>query len=427
MQKAMLKYIPATKDWERFSGEGEYDHFTFCQKIDNMRKLLNIPDAMIVSRLPTVLQGVAREWFHCKFQEAGMQDWKFWKEEINKKFSTSFWRRRMEVLFDSHKFDPAKESPMEFCLKQRNRLRAFAKHLSQSEVNQRILEKCEGDLEHAVKSRINYEEVDFETMISVIEEIVQRTNIGKPKKNFNSWKQTDGNAETSKPGSKTKETSFAKKNLSTPGNTGIKCHKCGKIGHVAKDCRVKGVNLIDCNSGEEDDNQSESSDSEPQEKEGERYNIDNIHTMFDAVAASTNEVNNMVVTLSLEEGMDIAQIRADSSLPERWDPTKPVGRTVDARPVKPTPDRGRGFTAGESRFVTVLFKRKPVRLLIDSGADCSIVSEQLLNDLYPDWEDHRLPINGVKFKSATSGLGAIGIIETDITFPDLKESVRIKP
>ena len=140
-----------------------------------------------------------------------------------------------------------------------------------------------------------------------------------------------------------------------------------------------------------------------------------------------NSVSSQAITFSVEDGVDIDIVQAESSLPQRWDPSKAMGRTIQARMLKPKPDRGRAYTSGESRYTTVIFKDQLVQLLLDSGADCSIVGTQFLNRIYPDWRDFLLPIEGVKFRSCTSPLEQIGVIETDLIFPHLKESVVIRP
>lgn len=87
VQKALLKTLP--KEWEEFSGQGEYDHITWCENIDIQRNMLMIPDLVLTARLMTTMTGVARDWYLSKLSLVGERPWSYWKAEITKKFSTS--------------------------------------------------------------------------------------------------------------------------------------------------------------------------------------------------------------------------------------------------------------------------------------------------------------------------------------------------
>ena len=76
----------------------------------------------------------------------------------------------------------------------------------------------------------------------------------------------------------------------------------------------------------------------------------------------------LVISLDIEGGLDIEVVKAEASLPQRWDPSKKLGHVVEARLMSSTTDRGKAYTAGESRFTSVLYEGKPVQILLDSGA-----------------------------------------------------------
>ena len=386
-----------------------------------MRALCNIPDVLITSRLPILLYGVAGIWFHGKVSTVGSQPWNFWKKAIHEKFGSNLWRRKREILFDSDKFYPNKgRNVQEFCLTQRNRLKAFASHLTAADVNQRILEKCEGNLEHAVKSRINIDEVSFETLVITMEDIVHRTNIGRKSENSFPKKSEDRRQPFQNKG---------KEPVKTPNSSNLKCNKCNKPGHFARDCRVRPVKQVEIMSEESVEQESEDADSDNSEHTNPEIGVK--HLTFDTTDLYFPPVEDsasiMAISLDIEEGVDIEVVKADASLPQRWDPSKKLGHVVDARLLSSKPDRGKAYTAGESRFTTVLYEGKPVQILLDSGAECSIVSKRLMDRLNPKWEDDMLPISGIKFKSCSSPLEEMGIIETDLIFPHLKESVKIRP
>ena len=209
----------------------------------------------------------------------------------------------------------------------------------------------------------------------------------------------------------------------------MKCNKCNKPGHFARDCRVRLVKQVEIMSEESVEPESEDADSDKSEHTNPEIGVE--HLTFDTTDLYFPPVEDsasiMAISLDIEQGLDIEVVKADASLPQRWDPSKKLGHVVDARLLSSKPDRGKAYTAGESRFTTVLYEGKPVQILLDSGAECSIVSKKLMDRLNPKWEDDMLPISGIKFKSCSSPLEEMGIIETDLIFPHLKESVKIRP
>ncbi|MBW0555698.1 hypothetical protein O181_095413 [Austropuccinia psidii MF-1] len=46
-----MKEPPQLKEWPTFTGEGEYDHMSFIQKIDILQEDYAIPDQLITARL----------------------------------------------------------------------------------------------------------------------------------------------------------------------------------------------------------------------------------------------------------------------------------------------------------------------------------------------------------------------------------------
>ena len=51
------KLFPPIKDWEKFSGEGEYDHINFIKYIEHILKVYRAPDEAILTILPRLFEG----------------------------------------------------------------------------------------------------------------------------------------------------------------------------------------------------------------------------------------------------------------------------------------------------------------------------------------------------------------------------------
>ncbi|MBW0526704.1 hypothetical protein O181_066419 [Austropuccinia psidii MF-1] len=93
--------------------------------------------------------------------------------------------------------------------------------------------------------------------------------------------------------------------------------------------------------------------------------------------------------------------------------------------MKTKPKRGKGYTAGNSCIREVVIDNKPTKLLLDPGAFCSCVGKYFLKTCVPNFEDHLLPIDGIKFNSASDPMKECGIFEINITFPHMNGNLRI--
>ncbi|MBW0486739.1 hypothetical protein O181_026454 [Austropuccinia psidii MF-1] len=66
-------------------------------------------------------------------------------------------------------------------------------------------------------------------------------------------------------------------------------------------------------------------------------------------------------------------------------------------------------------------------LIIDSGADCSIVARNYLENQFPKWEKQIFPTKAQKFKSASGKMTSIGTIIKEIIIPHRKGNIRLNP
>ncbi|KNE87348.1 hypothetical protein PSTG_19270, partial [Puccinia striiformis f. sp. tritici PST-78] len=76
----------------------------------------------------------------------------------------------MEEAFDKAHFEPGTSKPLVWFSKQKDRLSAIFPDMSESGLHERILKKCGGDLEHAVKCRTNRSS-STEDIINALEDI----------------------------------------------------------------------------------------------------------------------------------------------------------------------------------------------------------------------------------------------------------------
>ena len=105
-----------------------------------------------------------------------------------KKWDSPAWRYKIENKFDGSIFDIEKDSLVKWVLAPKDRLQALWPSMSLQDKHLRILKKCGGDLEHAIKSR-STPDASTEDIINILEDITTRTKIGrsfKPNKTFSS-------------------------------------------------------------------------------------------------------------------------------------------------------------------------------------------------------------------------------------------------
>ncbi|MBW0515951.1 hypothetical protein O181_055666 [Austropuccinia psidii MF-1] len=93
--------------------------------------------------------------------------------------------------------------------------------------------------------------------------------------------------------------------------------------------------------------------------------------------------------------------------------------------MKTKPKRGKGYTAGNSCITEVVIDNKPTQLLLDPGAFCSFVGKSILKTCVPYFEDQLLPIDGIKFNSASNSMKELGIFQSNVIFPHINGNLRI--
>ncbi|MBW0564341.1 hypothetical protein O181_104056 [Austropuccinia psidii MF-1] len=148
--------------------------------------------------------------------------------------------------------------------------------MSDSIINMKILRKCGGELEHAIKCRF-LEPCSTEDYINAMEDIITRTRIG------NTWVRVPMESKM------ISETATEGK---WPQRHVLKCHKCGSTSNLANTCmkktkidEVQVIEEVQCTEGkEESDLDSPVSEHTPVED----YPIENITALFEVTEVHTH-------------------------------------------------------------------------------------------------------------------------------------------
>ncbi|MBW0569625.1 hypothetical protein O181_109340 [Austropuccinia psidii MF-1] len=236
--------------------------------------------------------------------------------------------------------------------------------MSKFMIHRKILRQCGGDLENAIKSRTT-EQSSEEDIINILEEVTTRTKIGSSR-------------------IQSETAIFAK---APPTNTCPKKQKINEI-DIEKEPDV-----------EKDDNIEENSDDKSSIFSESSKDIENIPATFDIMESYSH-----LPQLSIGQ-LDLSKVK-------------------DAQLMKTKPNRGKGYIAGNCCITEVVIDNKPTKNLLDLGAFCSCVGKSSLKTCVPNFEDQLLPIDGIKYNSASNPMKALGIFEANIIFPHINGNLR---
>ncbi|MBW0520228.1 hypothetical protein O181_059943 [Austropuccinia psidii MF-1] len=144
---------------------------------------------------------------------------------------------------------------------------------------------------------------------------------------------------------------------------------------------------------------------------------DNSDDKSSIFSESSTDIENINATFDIME--------SSSNLPQLGNGQLGLSKVQDAQLMKTKPNRRKGYTSGNSCITEMVIENKPTKLLLDPGAFFSCVGKSFLKTLVPNFEDQFLPIDGIKFNSASNPMKALGIFETNVIFPHINGNLRI--
>ncbi|MBW0567098.1 hypothetical protein O181_106813 [Austropuccinia psidii MF-1] len=285
----------------------------------------NIPDEIIVGKLHCLFTKTAKKWYYKMRINHGKHDWSLWKSEMITNWANNSWRFKMEIAFDNSILKPEKDKQLTWFFKQKGRLSALHPDMSDTMINMKILRKCGGELEHAIKSRF-VEPCSTEDYINEMEDIITRKRIGK------TWTKFP---------MKSKIISKVPREDRKPERPVFKCHKCGSTSNLANTFIKKTkINEAQCTEGKEE---SDLDSAVFEDTPVEDYTIENITAFFEVEEVHTN-------------------------LPQYSEDCHNLINIQDARMCKTKPARGKGYTSGASCIKSILMNGIEAKVNLDTGA-----------------------------------------------------------
>ncbi|MBW0473591.1 hypothetical protein O181_013306 [Austropuccinia psidii MF-1] len=88
-----------------------------------------------------------------------------------------------------------------------------------------------------------------------------------------------------------------------------------------------------------------------------------------------------------------------------------------AKMKKAKPSRGKDYTAQASCITNIVINNREAKLNLDSGAFCTCVGKDYIDRIYTNWKESLMPIEGIKFSSATQDMHPLDIFEAAMIFP----------
>ncbi|MBW0531547.1 hypothetical protein O181_071262 [Austropuccinia psidii MF-1] len=194
------------------------------------------------------------------------------------------------------------------------------------------------------------------------------------------------------------------------------CHNCGSTDHYANNCprAQKNVNAIEKVPEEESPTEESHPDS-----------------MGDAIREPSDYDQDargeFLVEYQEETPLEIKEIQLEAGMPQDTANKNLCKHTQDAQKFLVTPTRGVGYIHGTATKVTVFIDNAQHPLIIDSGAHCSIVARNYLDNHFPSWEKQLFPTKAKNSKSASGKMTSIATIFKEIIIPHKKGNIRLNP
>ncbi|MBW0471965.1 hypothetical protein O181_011680 [Austropuccinia psidii MF-1] len=101
--------------------------------------------------------------------------------------------------------------------------------------------------------------------------------------------------------------------------------------------------------------------------------------------------------------------------------------TQDAKLFLVTSTKQMTYIHGTATKMTVFINNAQHPFIIHSGAHCSIMAKDYLDNHFPNWEEKLLPTKAKNSESALGKMKSIGTIIKEINLPHRKGNIRLNP
>ncbi|MBW0566383.1 hypothetical protein O181_106098 [Austropuccinia psidii MF-1] len=241
--------------------------------------------------------------------------------------------------------------------------------------NNKLLTQLPGELEHAVKCRCN-QNCTLDDIANTLQDIRKRTNIGK----FTLYKSS-GFKENQRFRVEFKDK--PKESVAEVTKKKNCCHNCCSTDHYANKCPKAKKKVYAIEKVPEEESPTEDSESD---------------SMGDAIRELSDDDQDpkeeFLVEYQEETPLEIQDIQLEEGIPQDTANKNLCKHTQYAQTFLVTPTKGMAYIHGTATKMTVCIDNAQQPLIIDSGAPCSIVARNYLDDHFPNWEKTALAHRG---------------------------------
>ncbi|MBW0520299.1 hypothetical protein O181_060014 [Austropuccinia psidii MF-1] len=296
----------------------------------------------------------------------GRRNWPWWKSQTIQKYRNGTWIWQKTMSFANDKYSGDKHS-YEWCLRQSKRLKAIDPKINIQMRNHKLLTQIPGELEHAVKFRCNHN-CTLDDIANTLQDVRKRTNISK----YTQYKSSGFKGKQpfrvefkDKPRERVAE--VAKKKGS--------CPNCGSTDHYANNCPKENKKVYAIEKVPEEESPTEDSESD---------------SMGDAIREHSHDDQDpreeFLVEYQRENPLEIQDIQLEAGMPQHTANKNLAKHTQNAQTFLVTPTRGMAYIYGTATKMTVCIDNAQHPLIIESGAQCSIVARYYLDNHFLNWE-----------------------------------------
>ncbi|MBW0534419.1 hypothetical protein O181_074134 [Austropuccinia psidii MF-1] len=406
--KEALKQLSEASSWPKFSGTGEYDHIELKDYMDGLFiDLPSIPDYSISPRLNTAFKGHASIWYTEMKEIHARRNWPWWISQIIQKYSNGTWIWQKTMSFEDEKYSVEKD-PYEWSLRQSKRLEGIDPQMNIQIRNHKLLTQLPGILEHALKCKCN-QNCTLDDITNSLQDVRKRTNIGK----FSLYRSSS--FKDNQP-LRVELKDKPKERVAEVANKKNSCHNCGSTDHYFNNCRGAKEKVYSIEEDPKEESPTEDSDPD---------------SMGDAIGEPSDDDQDpreeFLVEYPEETPLEIQDIQLEAGMPQDTANKNLCKHTQDAQTFLVTPTKGIVYIHETATKVTVCIDNVQHLLIIDSGAHCSIVARNYLDNYFPNWAKQLLPTKAKKFKSASGKMTSMGTIIKEIIIAHRKGNIRLNP
>ncbi|MBW0462993.1 hypothetical protein O181_002708 [Austropuccinia psidii MF-1] len=184
------------------------------------------------------------------------------------------------------------------------------------------------------------------------------------------------------------------------------CHKSGSTDHYSNNCPKEKKKVYAIEKVPEEESTKEDSD---------------LDSMGDAPREQSDEEKGpreeFLVKYKEETPLEIQDIQLASGMPQDTANKNLCKHTQNSQTFLVTPTKGMAYIHGTATKMTVCIENSQHPLIIDSGAQCSKVAINYVDNHFPNWENQLFPTIAKKFKSASGKMSSIGTIIKEKIIP----------